>query len=56
MPKSPAKAETTREREEREARDRLEHADMNLFDRFMKKLVSMPREFMPSTPKKRGDN
>jgi hypothetical protein len=39
VPEIQAKAETKAERADREARKRLEHADMALFDRFMKKLV-----------------
>ena len=41
--KSPAKAETKAGRADREARERLEHADMGLFDRFMRRLVSGQR-------------
>jgi hypothetical protein len=42
--KSPAKPETKTERADREARERLEHADMDLFDRFFDKLVAIPKE------------
>jgi hypothetical protein len=44
MPDSPAKAETKREREERQARERLKNPDMGLFDRFMKKLFDVPKK------------
>jgi hypothetical protein len=44
MPNSPAKEETKQEREDREARERLGNPDMGLFDRFMKKLVDLPKE------------
>jgi hypothetical protein len=37
--KKRAKVSEKIERADREARERLEHADMNLFDRFMRKLV-----------------
>jgi hypothetical protein len=40
VPRKQAREETKTERADREARDRLEHADMELFDRFMKKLIS----------------
>jgi hypothetical protein len=54
--KSPAKAETKAERADREARERLENADMGLFDRFMKKLVAVPKEEIDKVvaPPKRG--
>jgi hypothetical protein len=45
VPNSPVKAETKQKRADREVRDRLEHPDMNLFDRFMKKLIKMPKSF-----------
>jgi hypothetical protein len=38
--KKPAKPETKTQRADREAREKLEHADMGLFDQFMKKLIS----------------
>jgi len=44
MPNSPAKEETKQERTEREARKRLTNPDMDLFDRFMRKLVDLPKE------------
>jgi hypothetical protein len=54
MPNSPAKEETKQERVDREARERLAHADMRLFDRFMKKLVDLPKEKTEAPPPKRG--
>jgi hypothetical protein len=44
VPESQAKVETKRERADREARERLENADMNLFDRLMKKLIGQPSD------------
>jgi hypothetical protein len=38
--KKRAKPETKTESADREARKKLEHADMELFDRFMKELVA----------------
>jgi hypothetical protein len=37
--KKRVKPETKTERADREARERLEHADMDLFDRFMPELL-----------------
>jgi len=45
--KPPAKPETKVERADREAHDQLKHADMDLFDKFMKKLIHQP----PADPK-----
>jgi hypothetical protein len=54
MPNSPAKEETKLERAEREAHERLENPDMDLFDRFMKKLIDIPRErLQPFQPKQK---
>jgi hypothetical protein len=46
VPGKRAKPETKTERADREARERPEHADMGLFDRFMKKLISTPQEII----------
>jgi hypothetical protein len=54
VPKSQAKVETKQERAEREARERLENADMNLFDRFMKKLIGVPTDKTEASSPKRG--
>jgi hypothetical protein len=54
--KSPAKPETKTERADREARERLNDADMDLFDRFMEKLIAVPKEEIDKVfaPPKRG--
>jgi hypothetical protein len=53
--KSPAKAETKAERADREARERLKHPDMKLFDRFIEKLLTIPKEEIDKVaPPKRG--
>lgn len=55
MAKKPAKAETKTERADREAREKLEHADIGIFDRFMKKLIAVPKEQLYKVaPPKRG--
>jgi hypothetical protein len=54
MPSSPAKEETKQEREDREARERLENPDMGLFDRFMRRLIDLPKEKTKPPPPKRG--
>jgi hypothetical protein len=52
VPKSQAKPETKQERAELEARERLAHPDMNLFDRFMKKLIGIPKDQLKNAPPK----
>jgi len=41
VPRKRAKVSETTERADREAREKLKHADLGLFDRFMKKLVKV---------------
>jgi hypothetical protein len=58
VPSLRAKPKTKPETEQadREARDRLKHPDMDLFDRFMDKLIAVPKEEIDKMvpPPKRG--
>jgi hypothetical protein len=56
VPKSQAKVETKQERADREARERLDNPDMNLFDRFMRRLVGIPKERIKSNHPSRWNN